>query len=84
MFAFYVMSTLEERCVHQGVDNGIHILFKEQWERCKNCAYDPENNKKCENYSPTSYFIPENNFYLIVSQSKNQSLQSQSRDNIRA
>jgi hypothetical protein len=49
-----------ERCIHQGVDVGHHALFKEQWERCKNCAYDPENNKKCPGYSPVVYSIPEN------------------------
>lgn len=49
-----------ERCVHQISDGGNHLLFKEQWERCKNCAYDPENNKKCPGYSPRVYSIPEN------------------------
>jgi hypothetical protein len=45
-----------ERCIHQGRDVGHHALFKEQWERCKNCTYDLENNKRCPGYSPTSYY----------------------------
>ncbi|HPD82028.1 MAG TPA: hypothetical protein PK357_02915 [Candidatus Pacearchaeota archaeon] len=49
-----------ERCVHQVSDGGNHLLFKEQWERCKNCAYDPENNKKCSGYSPIVYSTSEN------------------------
>lgn len=48
-----------ERCVNQGINAGRHLLFHEQWERCKNCKYDPENNKKCPGYSPTSYNIKE-------------------------
>jgi hypothetical protein len=50
------MPTLVERCVHQGINTGHHALFKEKWERCKNCAYDPENNKRCPEYSTTAYF----------------------------
>jgi hypothetical protein len=49
-----------ERCLHQISDEGNHILFREQWERCKNCAYDPANNKKCPGYSPIVYSLPEN------------------------
>jgi hypothetical protein len=60
------MSALE-RCVHQGIDDGPHILFKEKWERCKNCAYDPENNKNCPDYSPTAYYVSDNNSNLISS-----------------
>jgi hypothetical protein len=56
------MSDLGEVCMHQGVDNGPHALFKEKWDRCKNCTYDPENNKKCPDYSKTfgysQYNIP--------------------------
>jgi hypothetical protein len=66
-----------ERCVHQGVDTGRHVLFKEQWENCKTCTYDPENNKKCPNYSPTCCCIPYNNFYLFV-------LNPQKLENVRA
>jgi len=51
--------SLVERCVHQGLDIGAHVLFKEQWERCKNCTYDPENNKMCAGYSPTAYNLPD-------------------------
>jgi hypothetical protein len=60
------MSVLE-RCVHQEHDEGAHVLFKEQWERCKSCAYDPENNKRCCNYSPTAYYTLENEKNLISS-----------------
>jgi hypothetical protein len=49
------MSTIE-RCVHQISDEGPHALFKEQWERCKGCKYDPENNKRCCGYSPIAYY----------------------------
>lgn len=60
-----------ERCVHQISDGGNHLLFKEQWERCKNCAYDPENNKRCPGYSPIVYSVPdkisENNLNVIYS-----------------
>jgi hypothetical protein len=56
------MPTLVERCVHQDVpDTGRHVLFKEQWDKCKNCTYDPVNNKKCPGYSPKSYYAYENN-----------------------
>jgi hypothetical protein len=49
------MSDLE-RCIHQLHDEGIHsVLFKEQWEKCMNCTYDPVNNKRCPGYSPTYY-----------------------------
>jgi len=41
-----------ERCVHQ--------ILNPVWERCKDCAYDSENNKKCPAYSPTAYDISEN------------------------
>ena len=60
-----------ERCVHQTCDEGVHVLFKEQWERCKECSYDPENNKKCPGYSPISYCCSENNLNLISSNSQN-------------
>jgi hypothetical protein len=49
--------SVEERCVHQGIDTGAHVLFKEKWERCKNCAYDPENNKRCTDYTKVEYYI---------------------------
>jgi len=53
------MSALE-RCVHQIMPTGAHISFlKGEWERCKECKYDPENNKRCPNYSPTSYYVPD-------------------------
>jgi len=64
------MSALE-RCVHQIFDEGVHVLFKEQWEACKKCAYDSENNKKCPNYSPTAYYASDNNPNLVSSVSKN-------------
>jgi len=41
-----------ERCVHQ--------ILNPVWKSCENCAYDPENNKKCPAYSPTSYDISDN------------------------
>jgi len=45
------MSALE-RCVHQ--------ILNPVWERCKDCAYDLENNKKCPAYSPTVYDVSNN------------------------
>jgi hypothetical protein len=48
------MSTLE-RCSYQLTGSGSHLLFKDEWARCKVCKYDPENNKRCHNYSPTVY-----------------------------
>ena len=56
------MSALE-RCVHQ--------ILNPVWERCKDCAYDSENNKKCPNYSPTAYYASDNNPNLVSSVSKN-------------
>ncbi len=57
-----------ERCVHQGLDTGAHVLFKEQWERCKNCTYDPENNKKCVGYSPTAYSVSDKKPEPVISE----------------
>ena len=56
------MHTLVERCSHQILSPEVHALFKEQWKRCSNCAYDPENNKRCPNYSPTGgYYVCDKN-----------------------
>ena len=52
------MGSVEERCIHQ--------FLNPVWDRCKTCAYDPENNKKCNGYSPTAYDIPINNKKLAV------------------
>jgi len=64
------MSLDDERCVHQGLDTGAHALFKEKWERCKNCAYDLENNRKCSDYFPThapmGYFLFNKNSDSVV------------------
>lgn len=60
--------SLEERCAHQGVDSGPHVLFKEKWERCKNCAYDPENNKKCSDYAKADYYVPDKRSEPIISE----------------
>lgn len=49
------MPTLVERCIHQIQPPEVHVLFKENWKWCNGCAYDPENNKRCQNYYPTSY-----------------------------
>jgi hypothetical protein len=49
------MPTLVERCIHQIQPLEVHVLFKENWKWCEGCAYDPENNKRCHNYSPTTY-----------------------------
>ena len=58
---------IEERCIHQNeLDTGPHVLFKEQWERCKNCAYDPENNKKCNNYFGIKQTVPEIKPELVI------------------
>ena len=76
------MSVLE-RCVHQGLDTGAHVLFKEKWERCKNCAYDPENNKKCTDYSKSDYYFSDekplfesnlNIVYSVMNQDLNKSI----------
>jgi D-arabinose 1-dehydrogenase-like Zn-dependent alcohol dehydrogenase len=65
------MSTIE-RCVHQISDEGKHVLFQEQWEKCKKCTYDQENNKKCCGYSPITYYGAEfENPNLIASTSQN-------------
>lgn len=64
-------TTLVERCVHQIFDEGVHVLFKEQWEACKKCAYDPENNKKCPGYSPTAHYVSNNSPSLVSSTSPN-------------
>jgi len=75
------MSGVEERCMHQGViDNGRHALFNEKWERCKNCAYDPENNKKCPDYSKTCSYFP----YSIPNLVSSVSSLPQNREDIRA
>lgn len=50
--------SLIKRCYHQIVPPGsVNSFFKEQWERCERCEYDPENNEKCPAYSPTTYEI---------------------------
>lgn len=72
------MSELE-RCVHQISDEGVHALFKEQWERCKNCAYDPQNNKRCSNYCPTYSPVSYGTYKNYVDSSK-----TPNRENIRA
>jgi hypothetical protein len=51
---------IEERCMYQNeMDTGPHVLFKEQWEKCRNCVYDPENNKRCNNYFGIKYSVPD-------------------------
>lgn len=72
--------SLVERCIHQGIDTGRHALFKEKWERCKNCEYDLENNKKCPDYVPTSYCVYGKEINLVSSVS----LPSENMDNVRA
>jgi hypothetical protein len=63
----FVMS-LGEKCGHQGiVDNGHHALFNEKWERCKNCSYNLEENRRCPDYAKTSGYISDLNLNLISS-----------------
>jgi len=52
------------------MDNGHHALFREKWERCKTCIYDPENNKKCPDYSPGTYCFDGGNQLYEQSQSQ--------------
>jgi hypothetical protein len=52
--------SLVERCFHQLADEGLHsVLFKEQWDACKKCEYNPEINKKCDGYYQVTYEIPD-------------------------
>jgi hypothetical protein len=65
--------SVEERCVHQGVDTGRHVLFNEQWERCKKCTYNLEENRKCFDYAKSYRDVPdkqvasENNLIVVYS-----------------
>jgi hypothetical protein len=61
--------SLVERCVHQIVPPCPSVLFRKEWERCKTCAYDLENNKKCVNYSAIVYEISEKKFEQIIPES---------------
>ena len=44
-----------KRCYYQLSPPTSSLLFKEQVERCKNCAYDSIKNKECKSYIPTYY-----------------------------
>jgi hypothetical protein len=69
--------SLVEKCDHQGIiDNGRHALFNEKWERCKNCSYNLEENRRCPDYAKTSGYVSDNNLNLIFSMS------SQSNSNL--
>jgi len=60
--------SVEEKCGHQGIiDNGHHALFNEKWERCKNCTYNLEENRRCPDYAKTSGYVSDNNLNLVSS-----------------
>lgn len=53
------MGDLVERCFHQLNRSEPIYIDGCPVNPCSNCKYDPENNKKCPNYSPVSIEVVE-------------------------